>query len=105
MVTPCSGMSIANTTNPAPANESAMASASSRLRVRPCTTMATGQPAGGGPAAPAGVLAFGTETSTGICSISVATGSGLKRVSAVLLASSGEGFPCQLAVSGAERLR
>ena len=63
-----------------------------RLRVMPCWKITTGQPPAG-----AGVpeVAFGTVTSSGICSVSVGTGSGLKRVVKVLVVSSGKGGACQ----------
>src|SRR6478752_7026227 len=96
VVMPCRGKSIATVTKPASANKSR------RLRVMPCWKITTGQP-------PAGALcpelAFGTVTSTGISSVSVGTGTGLKRVVRVLVMSSGKGGACQYSVSGALRLR
>ncbi len=64
----------------------------------------TGQPPAGG-VAPRAELAFGTVTRTGICSVCVGTGSGLKRVTKVLVVSSGKGGACQYSVSGALLLR
>ena len=62
--------------------------------------MSTGQPFTGFTPA-LGELAFGTVTNTGIWIVSVATGTGLKRVRKVLVASSGEGPPCHAVSSGA----
>ena len=97
---PCSGRSMETTANPASAKPSAIPTASSRLRVRPCWKMTTGQPPGGF-AAPALLAALGTVANTGIEIVSVATGTGLKRVSNLLVASSAEGPPSHVAVSGA----
>ena len=100
LVMPCSGRSTATTTKPASANESATANMSSRLRVMPCWKITSGQPAVG-LTAPNADAAFGTLTSTGICRVAVGTGSGLKRVTSVLVVSKGNGGACQYSVSGA----
>ena len=99
LVMPCRGRSAATTTKPASANESATPSMSVRLRVMPCSKMSAGQPLGGLTPPPA-EFALGTVTNTGICSVAVGTGSGLKRVRKRLLGSSGDGLPCQYPVSG-----
>src|SRR5262245_46662167 len=88
------------TTNPASAKVSATPTASSRLRVRPCWKISTGQPPAG--FVPPPLLAvFGTVANTGIVNVSVATGTGLKRVSNLLVASMADGPPSHVAVSGA----
>src|ERR1700736_2763035 len=89
LVMPCSGRSIATTTKPPCANASATANMSSRLRVMPCWKISTGQPPAGAAAWPEEAL--GTVTSTGIGKVWVGTGSGLKRVTNVLVLSSGNG--------------
>src|SRR6266404_2938272 len=104
LVMPCSGRSTATTTKPASAKESATANMSSRLRVMPCWKMSSGQPPAGGTVPPPTTYseaAFGTLTSTGICRVAVGTGSGLKRVTKVLVVSKGNGGACQYSVSGA----
>src|SRR4051812_3551634 len=88
------------TTNPLSANVSATPAASIRLRVRPCWKITTGQPPGG-LAAPGVLAALGTVANTGIEIVAVATGTGLKRVRNLLVASSADGPPSQVAVSGA----
>src|SRR5579863_7606082 len=109
LVTPCSGRSIATTAKPASANESATPNMSSRLRVMPCWKISTGQVVGhGGVAMQAftnAEFALGTVASTGIISVWVATGTGLKRVTLVLVGSSANGAACQEAVRGAVALR
>ena len=77
-----------------------MRPASMRLRVRPCWKMTTGQPLAGFVPPPV-EAALGTDTKMGIEMTSVATGTGLKRVSRRLFASSADGPPSQVAVSGA----
>ena len=94
---PCSGRSM-DTDDVVPrsrdnASATTHATASRRLRVRPCWKISTGQPLGGLQPAPRR-SAFGTVTRIGIDSVSVATGTGLKRVRRRLFASSGEGLPC-----------
>ena len=54
---------------------------------------------------PPAEFALGTVTRTGIIRFCVGTGTGLKRVRKVLLASSGDGLPCQNAVKGCVLLR
>ncbi len=83
---------MATTAKPPCANASATANMSSRLRVMPCWKITTGQPPAG---AVCPEVAFGTVTSSGISSVSVGTGSGLKRVVKVLVVSSGKGGACQ----------
>ena len=73
-VIPCSGMSIAIVARPREAIVSETSKASVRLRGKPCTKMATGQPFAG-----LGAI-FGTMRMSGMSMAVPAAGTGLKRV-------------------------
>ena len=77
---PCSGRSIDTTIVQASANESAIATASVRLRVMPCWTIATGQPPTGMPGQADEPSVRGTVTKIGTVTVVVGPGIGLNIV-------------------------
>src|SRR6266481_6089258 len=95
---------LAGRPRPAYSGLAPLAYRGSDLRVMPCWKISSGQPPAGGTVPPPTTYseaAFGTLTSTGICRVAVGTGSGLKRVTKVLVVSRGNGGACQYSVSGA----